>query len=136
MRKFIRHPSSIPLEFSLEKEKKSYFDYTRNMSRGGIAFRSKIFLPEGAIIKIKLPLLKPIFQARAKVIWCRQMGSNFEVGASFLDADEAEKARMVEEICYIEQYRRDVEKKEGRLLSSEEAAREWINKFAHKFPYI
>ena len=41
---------------------------------------------------------------------------------------------MVEQICHIEQYRREVLKKEGRRLSSEEAASEWIVKYASDFP--
>ena len=44
------------------------------------------------------------------------------------------RARMVEQVCHIEQYKHQVLKKEGRKLSGEEAALEWIQKYAPQFP--
>ena len=41
---------------------------------------------------------------------------------------------MIEQICHIEQYKADVLAKEGRQLDVEQAAREWIYKFADDFP--
>ena len=41
---------------------------------------------------------------------------------------------MVEQVCPIEQYRHEMLKNEGRTLSSEEAALEWIQKYAPQFP--
>jgi hypothetical protein len=41
---------------------------------------------------------------------------------------------MVEQVCHIEQYKADVLKKEGRELTGEEAAKEWILKYAKDFP--
>ena len=44
------------------------------------------------------------------------------------------RARMVEQVCHIEQYRHEILKNEGRKLSSEAAALEWIQKYAPLFP--
>ena len=41
---------------------------------------------------------------------------------------------MVEQICHIEHYKSEVLAREGRHLDGEQAAREWIQKFAHGFP--
>jgi hypothetical protein len=41
---------------------------------------------------------------------------------------------MVEQVCHIETYRRTVAGTEGRELSAEQAALEWIAKFAASFP--
>jgi hypothetical protein len=41
---------------------------------------------------------------------------------------------MVEQLCHIEHYRKEVRDTEGRILDGEAAAREWISKFAAKFP--
>lgn len=41
---------------------------------------------------------------------------------------------MVEQVCYIENYRQEVLRKEGRQLDGEAAAREWIDRFAASFP--
>jgi hypothetical protein len=42
--------------------------------------------------------------------------------------------RMVEHICYIEHSRRTVRESQGRTLSSQEAAIEWIEYYADIFP--
>ena len=42
--------------------------------------------------------------------------------------------RMVEQICHIEHYRNELLQTEGREISSEVAAKEWIEKYAHTFP--
>jgi hypothetical protein len=42
--------------------------------------------------------------------------------------------RMIEQLCYIDHYKQSVELNEGRTLTGEEAAMEWIEKFAGKFP--
>jgi hypothetical protein len=44
------------------------------------------------------------------------------------------KPLLVEQVCHIEQYKKEVFLKEGRLLSGDEAAAEWIEKFANQFP--
>ena len=41
---------------------------------------------------------------------------------------------MIEQICHIEHYRHEIEQVEGRKLNSEEAAREWIQRYASEFP--
>ena len=41
---------------------------------------------------------------------------------------------MVEQICHIEHYRIKVKENDGRDLNIEEAAQEWIEKYARDFP--
>jgi hypothetical protein len=41
---------------------------------------------------------------------------------------------MVEQVCAIDRYRRQVLEQEGRTLSRDEAASEWITKYAGRFP--
>ena len=68
------------------------------------------------------------------IIWCQKTTDHFVIGAKFLDKDDMFKARMVEQVCYIEHYKKEVLRKEGRSLSTEEAAQEWIKKYAKDFP--
>ncbi len=42
--------------------------------------------------------------------------------------------RMVEQVCHIERYRADVLEREGRALTGEQAAEEWIKRYAEDFP--
>jgi hypothetical protein len=41
---------------------------------------------------------------------------------------------MVQQVCSIENYRKEVETREGRTLTNQEAAAEWIKKHAGNFP--
>ncbi len=43
---------------------------------------------------------------------------------------------MLEQICYMEEYKKEILDKDGRVLTSEEAAIEWITKFAAEFPEL
>lgn len=43
------------------------------------------------------------------------------------------KARMLAQISRIDEYRRQIARSEGRELSRDEAAREWIHRFAEEF---
>lgn len=42
---------------------------------------------------------------------------------------------MVEQLCHIEHYRRTVRESQGRALGSQEAAIEWIERYAEAFPF-
>jgi hypothetical protein len=44
--------------------------------------------------------------------------------------------RMAEQICHIEHSRRTVRESQGRTLSSQEAAIEWIECYADTFLFI
>lgn len=134
MRNFIRHPSNIPIDFQLEEVATEGSENLKNFSFGGLSFGSKCVLSVGTTISIKIPLVQPVFQAVGRVSWCRPENNQFEVGIEFLDKDDMFRTRMVEQICHIEEYRQEVHKKEGREMSSKEAAQEWIQKFAPQFP--
>jgi Tfp pilus assembly protein PilZ len=134
MRSFIRHPSDIPIDFQLEELVTEGSDYLKNISHGGLAFRSKIELKPGTVIRVKIPLVRPVFQASGKVTWCKPEAGQYEIGIQFLDKHDVFRARMVEQICHIEQYKREVLEKEGRTLTGEEAAAEWIAQYATSFP--
>jgi len=136
MRSFIRHPSSIPIDFQLEELVTNGSDYLKNVSHGGLAFHSTVKLEAGTTIRINIPLVSPVFQAIGKVTWCHPLHGTFEIGIQFLDDDDSFRARMVEQICHIEQYKQEAFEKDGRQLSGEQAAVEWIQKFASDFPGI
>ena len=134
MRNFIRHPSDIPIDFQLEDLVIDATDYLKNVSHGGLAFHSRQALPVDAIIRLKIPLIDPVFQTLGRVTWCRPQAQHYEIGVEFLDEKDAFRARMIEQICHIEHYKQEVLENEGRQLSGEQAAIEWIKKFAREFP--
>lgn len=134
MRNYIRHPSDIPIDFQPEELAEAHSDHLKNISQGGLAFHSSTALPPGTIIRVKIPLVLPVFQAVGRVTWCHSIDDYFEIGIAFLDCDDVFRARMVEQICHIEHYRQQVREQDGRELTSEQAAEEWIHYFAPSFP--
>lgn len=135
MRHFIRHPSDVPIEVQGSPEMDYVRRCTKNVSFGGLAFTSDAAIEPETIIALRFPYLKPAFEVpAARVAWCRNEGSQYAVGVQFINYEEAFRVRMVEQICHIESYRRNVAQREGRDLTSEEAALEWINRFASSFP--
>ena len=135
MRQFIRHPVDVPIEIRTEHALPGAEVQTHDISLGGLAVHSAEPVEPGALIEVRIPYVEPAFEARARVAWCRAHDDGgHEVGVSFLDAESVFLARMVEQVCYIEDYRKSVARLEGRDLTPEAAAHEWIEKYAAKFP--
>jgi hypothetical protein len=135
MRQFIRHPSDVPIEVRVAAESDYVVRSGKNVGFGGLAFLSDKAVAPETFVGLRIPCLRPVFEvATARVAWCKNKGSRFAVGVQFLDADVAFRVRMVEQICHIEKYRRDAEILEGRKLTTEEAAREWIRLYGSGFP--
>ena len=137
MRQFIRHPLEVPIEVRCDDAAELAEVHTQDISAGGLALHSSQSVPPGRRIEVCIPHVQPAFEARARVVWCRPgVHGGFELGVAFLDAKDAFLARMVEQVCYIEDYRRFVLMHEGRELSQDDAASEWIAKYAAQFPAI
>lgn len=136
MRKYIRHPADIPIEISSKATMNQSTDNLVNVSLGGLSFISGEEQAIGSHISLRIPLVEPPFETTAEVVWCQPVDGQFEIGVKLLDQDDAFRARMVEQVCHIEHYKREVLSKEGRDLDGQQAAREWIQKYAKSFPNI
>jgi len=135
MRKFIRHPVDIPIQVRIDDRFAHHATRDAyNVSLGGLAFHSEHELEPGIVVEIIIPFVRPVFETRARVVWCLARENGFDLGAQLLDPEDAFRARMVEQVCYIENYKRVVYQTEGRLLTVEAAALEWIGKYASDFP--
>lgn len=133
-RRFIRHTVHVPLEITPADESVSSPAEAVNLSHGGLAFQVERCPSVGELLHLRIPSVDPPFEATVRVAWCRPEGASFLVGASFLDEKDAFRGRMVQQVCTIENYRREVEEREGRELSSADAAAEWIERFGGRFP--
>lgn len=137
MRQFIRHPVDLPVEIGTEGGARAAAAQAHDISAGGLAVQWTREVAPGAHIRISIPCVQPAFEARARVAWCHpREGDRYELGVTFLDAGDAFLARMVEQVCHIEDYRKSLLRTEGRHISAEEAAMEWIDRFANQFPDI
>jgi hypothetical protein len=134
MRRFLRHPTDIPIELLQGEAAAPTTQALRDVSHGGLSFRHARPVAVGALVRLRIALTHPPFETQARVIWCLAEGDAWQVGVEFLDPQARFRARMVEQVCHIEQYRREELRQHGRQLSSYDAALEWIEKFAQAFP--
>ena len=134
MRQYIRHPTDIPIEYSVSDPKFGHREKLNNISTGGLCFRAEDPIDPTTMLHIVIPVCEPAFEVNAEVVWCHQIRDHYHVGVKFADADTVFAVRMVEQVCHIEQYRKDILAGGGQHMTSEEAAAEWISKYAKDFP--
>lgn len=133
-RRYIRHPADVPLEVSIERDGSAHT--LANVGAGGVAFASTRAYAPGTTVRLRIACVRPPFETCAHIAWCRADAAGYIVGVAFASEAELYAARMVEQLCYIERYKNEVLQKEGRVLSGQEAALEWIQKYAGEFPSL
>jgi hypothetical protein len=126
MRTYIRHPAEIPLQIEV-KSRPTQGLHTSNVGYGGLAFISDHAIETGTRIRICIDVVEPKFEAEGMITYCQLEAGRYLVGVEFMHRD-------VEQICHIQHYKQVVAVHEGRHLTAEEAATEWISKYASTFP--
>ncbi|AZT84839.1 PilZ domain-containing protein [Marinobacter sp. NP-4(2019)] len=132
MRRFIRHPTDFPiLVFSKDS---SHGDEASlcDISQGGLACSLQRKLRLGESVALGIPSLQQGYRISGLVVRCRHYGKGYRIGIQFSDETEAFKSKMVEQVCQIEHFRREL-RRDGCELDSEAAAREWIERFGSQF---
>lgn len=135
IRRYVRQVTGIPVEVSLDyrPDYRTDEDTITNISLGGLCFVASDRLDVDESIQVRVPLLNQESSIAGRVVWCEKSERGYEVGLEFDNPDEVERLKMIDQICQIEQFRQQVEQQDGRDLSSEEAAREWIRRYAGEF---
>ena len=106
-----------------------------NISEGGVCFHAEQALEPGQRVRLTIPVRGRDFHAEGVVTWCQSEEGGYQIGVRFDDPTTAYTVRMVEQVCHIEDYRRQAARREGRHLSTAEAASEWVTRYAEKFPH-
>lgn len=133
-REFIRHPADIPIEIQTSEQDRPARPHLSNVSLGGLCCESDKPVGAGERVYVRVPFVHPAFETEGTVVWCEERQGRYEIGIQFMTAKDAFRARMVEQVCHIEHYKEQVRQREGRILDGEEAAREWIRRYAAEFP--
>ncbi|PHS76035.1 MAG: pilus assembly protein PilZ [Porticoccus sp.] len=132
MRHFIRHPSDFPILVSSEESSNGDQASPCNISQGGLACQLTRGFSPGTAVTMYILSLQLDYRISGRVTRCIPCAKGFRVGIQFNDKTESFKSRMVEQVCLIEHYRRELDP-EGRVLDSEAAAQEWIACFGSQF---
>src|SRR5690606_22808220 len=95
MRRFLRHPSDMPVE--LVQRKHAFLPRQRlnNISLGGVACNSDKGFRKGTAVELRIPLLGEQARYPGVVAWCRKQAEGYLVGIAFIDEDTLFRARMV-----------------------------------------
>ena len=135
IRRHIRHVTGIPIEVSIDYDHNycAEGENIANFSLGGLCFIASDRMEINESIQVRCPVLNEDHCLDGRVVWCNKTAKGYEVGLEFDDPEEVERLKVVEQICQIESFRLDLEKRESRILSSEQAAKEWMSRYAGEF---
>ncbi len=135
IRRHVRHVTGIPIEVSLDYHQnyQAAEDTITNVSLGGLCFVADDRLDINESIQVRFPVLDQETLIDGKVVWCNKTAKGYEVGLEFNDPTEVDRLKMIDQIRQIEDFRSQQALREGRQLSSEQAAREWVSKYAGDF---
>ncbi|MGF1612447.1 MAG: PilZ domain-containing protein [Gammaproteobacteria bacterium] len=131
-----RHLGGLAIRCRVPAKGRECVGELRDVGLGGFGLRSGEQLAAGQRIEMSLIGFDAPISFPATVLWCRSSGCLFQAGAHFEPSVDAFQARMLEQICYIEAFRRQIYETTGRLLSRDGVALEWIRQFASRFPSL
>ncbi|MDD5464933.1 MAG: PilZ domain-containing protein [Candidatus Omnitrophica bacterium] len=139
-RHFIRHPLSLPLTYKiinsgLGRSREDVRAQTSNVSMGGLLFPGKHSVQPNSMVAIKMPFEDKMFNIKAKVVRCVNNPETklYDIAVSFFRFHEAFKAKMIEQIYLISEYRDLLILQSGKEVSLAEASRKWIKRYSERF---
>jgi len=139
-RRFIRHPMCYPLKYAVLRKRSDVIAgdpifMTKDVSENGLLFAAAKPVDSGEIIVLRIPFQDRIFKVKAKVIHCDKLVGQrlYDVGVCFYRAQDAFKARLVEQMYLISEYRDLRSMETGQEMSLREASEEWIKRYSKRF---
>ncbi len=133
MRKHERFDTRIPIHFKKSEVQSLLPSNLVNISLGGLSFSLVDPITIGDEVMISINHIEPPVELTGNIRWCRKFSERYEVGLEFNNLSDPFLSRMLRQICEIEKYRANQLKEYDREISSEQAAEEWIVKYAAEF---
>ena len=92
----------------------------------------------GSRATVSIPVGREIFDIEGKVAYSNRVTNIdfYKTGIQFEDASNAFRAKLVEQMLQIKEYRDQRSRELGYELSEEAAARLWIEKYAKHFSQL
>jgi hypothetical protein len=135
---FIRHPVTLTVQCRKEGHVESNTLEMRDISFGGMSFVTSDPYAPGDLIEVAFPVQARRNRISGEIIWSAPLSpppsTRFANGLKFLSKQVLFVARMIEQMCCIERYREAQTHHYGRTLSGDQAAQEWIQMCAARFP--
>ena len=133
---FIEHPWDHPFSLRRIRSAGKNFNSRQYHVYGGISLITLQAFKPGTMIEIRTRIRGEAASFRGRILWIKEYkGKTSQLGVVFEDTEQAYRARMIEQLCHIEHYRRE-QYSAGRHLAIHEAAHEWIEHHSPSFPQI
>jgi hypothetical protein len=137
-RRFMRHPTTMSIACRCLGHSDVVQSSLRDASLGGLSFVSEHLFVKEDILALWFPAMNMTSPFSGVVVWCRELGGGKDgrraCGVRFRDVEMFSRVRVLEQICHIEAYRKTQAAQCRRHLSSNQAAEEWIERYASRFP--
>lgn len=136
-RKYLRHSMDAPLSCAVRSEGVETTAGLVDISDGGASISSKAKYRKGQSIELRFPVFKDCSVVPGTIAWDRtdkDSPENHRYGIKFKDDTDKAMLRMVEMICHIMTFRAMQEHLTGKSIPADDAAREWLSKYADTFP--
>jgi hypothetical protein len=127
----IRHPDEIPLDLQVVEQPQVPDNSIMPLD---LVCKSPAMLASGLQVSIRADGLLNAPSITGQILWCHACHDHYELHIRFSSDEHAQRMRMFEQVCHIHHYRQSVQEHQGRTLSDDEAALEWIAKYAALFP--
>jgi len=127
-----RLASNAGIDTTVSGRQKLQSERLNDISFEGLSFESQSEYRRGTILTINIPVTQPAFQVISEVVWCKPNGGNYKVGTKFLQIQNGYRMKMLEQLSFIETYRKKVFFDENRSLSCEQAYNELKNYFRYQ----
>jgi hypothetical protein len=133
-RRFYRHPVNVPIQVHELTSRNFQRSESVDISEGGICFMADRFLAKGATVGLSIAVKDTVFKINGQVAYCNRVAAVnlYRTGIAFQDQNDAFRAKLAEQMLQIKEYQA-TSAKLGKNLSEEDAAREWIAKYAKHF---
>ena len=138
----IKHPDDIPLNYRVMDQPVLKVEQAgrEEVMASGMVFTTQHSVPTHTAIEIDITVRDECLTLCGVVKNCVQINevnadqaALYEVAVCFREGHDSHTMRMVEQVCHIEHYHQAWLSK-GRNLTADEAAKEWIGRFAPVFP--
>ena len=127
------HPDGMPSTYSPCVHRAKRGDILQDVR---LRFNSHGHIAPDSFIDITISVAGDFHPFCTQVLSSQRNGTGFETQVGFLTRPDAFRIRMVEQLCQIRAYHRQLEKEDGQALPLERVAEEWIARFGADFPSV
>jgi len=137
-RQFYRHPLKVPIQYQAASLSRGSQTSSVDLSQGGLSFLADRFFAKGTVINLTIPVGEELFKLQGHVAYCNREAAmdRYRTGVAFMNAVDAFQAKLAEQMHRIREYRAKRSRELHEELSEEQAADEWIQKYARHFSYL